>query len=372
MRQRTMLLATLCGVSLLLLVAVADREQTVLSLEVLKLSTSPLTATVTPQSTSTPPPPRFFDAAEAAQGFSVPPNVIVNTVCDPGSTNGAFFLKKLQTTAAIAYIGSGREFHTFLQLHKDKATNFSSMWDGQRIASAAYLQQFPQSGFTSADTATMQPGFYVFSVMSDPHVRFGCSTGLTATPQTTICGDGFCSYEEGGQGLTPPSSSPFVTGAYGFNPNICPADCAGRNETHVGICGNRRCEPDEDEQFCPGDCAPHAVACGDGLCEGTEMGICLVSTCIPGDECSTMAPKICWVRNMTCPSDCGASGPRCGNGVCETTECTLSGTGCDENASNYCANDCNGQRSVSICGNGICESGRSGSETPTTCGIDCQ
>lgn len=177
-----------------------------------------------------------------------------------------------------------------------------------------------------------------------------------------ICGDAVCNGSE--------------------TASSCPGDCA--------VCGNGRCEVNEDES-CPSDCTTGCTGaggacavCGDGVCEETEScgagasqcsadcGSC--PTCAAGiatvcfrpetATCSTDVASCCGngacdsvlgETDVSCPADCGGS---CGDGLCSALE-TCAGCPSDCPATGGCA---------AYCGDGFCN----GTETTSTCLADCR
>jgi hypothetical protein len=93
----------------------------------------------------------------------------------------------------------------------------------------------------------------------------------------------------------------------GSEVGACPSDCGS-----VGACGDGTCASNENATNCPSDCTAGAV-CGDGTCTAPETA-------------------------QTCPDDCGGTGggtAQCGNLVCEAGEDALS-----------CPTDCGGGTST--------------------------
>ncbi len=107
-------------------------------------------------------------------------------------------------------------------------------------------------------------------------------------------------------------------------------------------CGDKICDPDENAQTCPSDCAAN---CGDGFCTPPENA----QTC-PKDCAANCGDGFCThdEDSSTCPQDCPAN---CGDGLCTPPE----------NARN-CPKDCTG-----VCGDGFCTH----TEDSTTCPQDC-
>jgi FtsP/CotA-like multicopper oxidase with cupredoxin domain len=120
------------------------------------------------------------------------------------------------------------------------------------------------------------------------------------------------------------------------------------------------CEPSEDCESCPGDCAyVNGAECGDGLCEAMD-----------GEDCNTCAAdcdlvgSTCCGEGGTCEPECAdrangrfcrmlpVSPACCGDMVCE---------GAEADGSASCDIDC------LSCGNDLCEPG----ETSASCPVDC-
>ncbi len=93
------------------------------------------------------------------------------------------------------------------------------------------------------------------------------------------------------------------------------------------VCGNGICESDKMENYenCPEDCS----VCGDGRCEGNEnKGNCPEDCVICGDGVCDEGEY--WPGGCSCPEDCII----CGDGICDTAH--------GENASG-CPEDCKGE-----------------------------
>jgi|GEM_PF-2819139 len=123
---------------------------------------------------------------------------------------------------------------------------------------------------------------------------------FTEGANTSICGDGLCSYYED-ETSCPEDCTP-VCGdgwcSYGEDSEGCPEDC---------FCGNTICELTEDEESCPEDCTS---ICGDGWCDFDETPETCAVDCYCGNE---------WCDDTedseTCPEDC-----YCGDFWCDSAE----------------------------------------------------
>ncbi len=117
------------------------------------------------------------------------------------------------------------------------------------------------------------------------------------------------------------------------------------------ICGLFACGSSSDPAPAP-DASQPAPSCGDGVCEGSEVGGCpsdcgAAAAC--GDNQCNGGETV-----ATCPNDCQASAA-CGDGACNGSETTAN-----------CPGDCTTGGGTAQCGNLVCEAGEDLS-CPTDC-----
>lgn len=193
-----------------------------------------------------------------------------------------------------------------------------------------------------------------------------CSSSCTYnTSQCNNCGNNVINAGETCDGTALGGAS-CGTFACGGGTLACNSTCSGFDKTSCVNCppcdDNNVCDPGEDCNGCPGDCAggtTSGAVCGNGLCEAGN-----------GEDCAS------------CPSDCrGVQGGKpnsrycCGDGggsnpvTCSDARCTSSGFSCttvptvpgsfccgDDTCSNgegcgNCALDC--ALGAEVCGNGV-------------------
>jgi len=157
---------------------------------------------------------------------------------------------------------------------------------------------------------------------------------------------------------------------------------APEEETKEVVCGDGKCEDNEDEDNCCTDCGcPSGKYCKKNKCEYPyceddldcdDDDICTIDSCVspnkPGSYCLNDPIRQCVSGDLCCPAGCYASrvggdsdcSPKCGNRVCEINEncgnCAAD-CGCDENQ--HCAPEesgafVNGCVTDWNCGDGVC------------------
>ncbi|MBM4345865.1 MAG: hypothetical protein FJ100_21035 [Deltaproteobacteria bacterium] len=156
----------------------------------------------------------------------------------------------------------------------------------------------------------------------------------------------------------------------------CPNDCGG-----CPTCGDQFCSAAESCDTCPADCGKCAPTCGNGTCGAGET----CSNC-PKDcgQCSFCGDKACDPSKgencKTCGLDCGpcsdgckeAPAPGCDGCSCQDCVCKKDPFCCQSAWDGLCVQECVecGQKcpGVTLCGNGVCNSGESCSSCPMDCG----
>ena len=130
------------------------------------------------------------------------------------------------------------------------------------------------------------------------------------------CGDGFCDPNEDAES--------------------CPGDCANGGG---GECGDGFCDPNEDAESCPGDCGVGGGECVDGndaqFCAGTyglqpeQYDVCWLAFCDANGECGPLETGLFDGGDCVNPDDpdaticlnglcvVGAGGGECGDGFCD-------------------------------------------------------
>lgn len=111
----------------------------------------------------------------------------------------------------------------------------------------------------------------------------------------------------------------------------------------------------EPDPATPDAMVPAQAICGDGVCEGTEVGACQAD-CGAAAACGDGACNGS-ETTATCPADCSTGGGGCGDGTCTAPE-----------TAQNCPGDCTtGGGGTAQCGNLVCEAG----ETAASCASDC-
>jgi hypothetical protein len=188
----------------------------------------------------------------------------------------------------------------------------------------------------------------------------------------------------------------------------CSSQCKGPACASTAVCGDDKCEGDEDSTSCPNDCKKFGF-CGDGECEASsdpansgetckdcpqDCGLCSGvgptcgdGKCDPNEQCATCPqdcgqcdkvcadvcdPIVCAMDSFCCTKfdslcdkECADTGkPPKGSAICPVDKCgdgvCSGGEKCD-----VCTKDCGA--CPAVCGNGKCEAG----ETLSNCKADC-
>ena len=182
-----------------------------------------------------------------------------------------------------------------------------------------------------------------------------CSTTCTFnTNQCTNCGNNVINAGEVCDGTALGGGTCSSQGCTGGT-LACNGTCSGYNKvgcTGCPVCdGDGICEPGENCNGCPSDCAggtTSGAVCGNGVCEAGNGEDCV--SC--GADCNGVQGGK--PNGRYCCGDGGGSNPL----PCSDSKCTASGRVCTNvtvNPSTFC------------CGNSICEN----AENCSVCGLDC-
>ncbi|MBF0492451.1 MAG: hypothetical protein HQM15_06695 [Deltaproteobacteria bacterium] len=136
----------------------------------------------------------------------------------------------------------------------------------ERVLSGVYLTQSDVEALAYNHTYCYRVRAYLGVTLSVP----SNVVAVTLTADVVVsCGDGICNGTE--------------------TPDTCPADCG----PPAPRCGDGICNGSETPRTCPSDCGLPTPVCGDGICEGSET----VATC-PAD-CGPVSPTLHAPANLS-------------------------------------------------------------------------